>query len=110
MKPVLFILMMLVSVMSQASLPSNMHTVTEDDCVKSEEVIQGAINARGEIDYETVIVVLGRPEYKKMDGLTDMLPMTKDYLKKVFFENMSNTDEFWRSCMQKVGTQIPRQL
>lgn len=110
MKPVLFILMMTASVMSYASLPAPTRTVTEDDCVQSESVIQGAIDARGEVDYETVIAVLGRPEHKKMEGLNDMLPFTKEYLRRVFFENMSNTDEFWRECVKKVGTKIPRQL
>lgn len=110
MKPVLFILMLLASVMAQAALPSKMHVVTKEDCVQSETVIAGAIDARDEVDYDTVIAVLGRPEHKKMEGLSDMLPMTKEYLKRVFFENMTDTDEFWRSCMQKVGTKIPRQL
>lgn len=110
MKPVLFILMLLASVMSYASLPTQTHTVTENDCLQSEAVIAGAIDARDEVDYDTVIAVLGRPEHKKMEGLSDMLPMTKEYLKRVFFEDMTDTDEFWRACTAKIGTQIPRQI
>lgn len=110
MKPVLFILMLLASVMSYASLPTQTHTVTENDCLQSEAVIMGAITARDEVDYETVVAVLGRPEHQKIEGLKAMLPMTKKYLKRVFFEDMTNTDEFWRACTAKIGTQIPRQI
>lgn len=110
MKPVLFILILLASVMAQAALPSKMHVVTKEDCVQSEAVIAGAIDARDEVDYDTVIAVLGRPEHQKIEGLKAMLPMTKKYLKRVFFEDMTNTDEFWRACTAKIGNQIPRQI
>jgi len=110
MKRLIALFLILAPLASHAALTVQNHKVTYDDCQRSASIIQGAIEARDEVDFDTVVQTLQRDEYKKIDGFTAMLPMTKDYLKQVFFNNLVNTTAFQTECQTLVGKEPPRSI
>lgn len=108
MKQLIALFLVLAPLVSNAAMSTQTHRVTDEDCQRSSSIIQGAIAARGETDYDLVMQTLQRDEYKKINGFTAMLPMTQDYLKMVFFNNLSNTVSFQTQCFGLVGKELPR--
>lgn len=107
MKKLIALFLVLAPLASHAAMSTQGHRVTDDDCTRSTSIIQGAISARDEVDFDTVMDTLQRDEYKKIAGFTAMLPMTKDYLKMVFFNNLTSTTSFQTQCFGMVGKELP---
>jgi len=110
MKHLIALLLILAPLASYAGISTHSHKVTAVDCQRSEAIIQGAISARDEVDYDTVVQTLQRDEYKNINGFTAMLPMTKNYLKMVFFNNLVDTTAFETECQSLIGKEPSRSI
>lgn len=108
MKQLIALLLVLAPLASQAAISTQRHHVTDEDCQRSTSILQGAIGARDETDFDSVMQTLQRDEYKKIKGFTAMLPMTEEYLKMVFFNGLTSAVSFQTKCFGMVGKELPR--
>lgn len=106
MKSLIALLLTAVSASAFAVPSGSLHRVTEEDCYRSQEIIQGAIDVRDEVDFDTVTRTLHGDRFKEINGFTAMLPMTEDYLKLVFFSGAVDSDPFLNQCFGMIGKSL----
>lgn len=106
MKQLIAVLLVTLSPFALANAPVDHHTVTAEDCQRSDAIVQAAISVRDRVDYQTVAESLNSDQYAGIEGFRAMLPLTTEYVARVYRRELSDPTTFISVCKAKIGQTI----